>query len=134
MNERLLGAFQHVGVAVKDLATAARKFASVFGAVPDSEVIYDPEQQVRLQFMNLGGLRIELLEPAGEPSPLDGILKRGIAIYHVCHEIENLDAELARLSQSGVAIVSPPKPAVAFGGRRVAFVMCEGLMIELVER
>ncbi|MBN2559852.1 MAG: VOC family protein [Phycisphaerae bacterium] len=128
-----MGKFHHVGVAVKDIRSAAERFASLFGAVLDSEVFHDENQQVRGQFIRLGDLRIELLEPAGEPSPLDAILKRGIAIYQVCHEVEDLDADLARLREAGVAVLSPPKPAIAFGGRRVAFVMCQGLMIELLE-
>ena len=133
MIERSLGGFHHVGVAVKDIRATARRLASVFGAESESEILHDPNQGVRLQFMRLGNLRIELLEPAAEPSPLDAILKRGIALYQICHEVEDLDAELARLSKSGVAVLSPPKPAVAFGGRRVAFVMCDGLIIELLE-
>ena len=125
--------FRHVGVAVRDIDAAAEQFAALFGAVPDSEVVYDPRQQVRLRLIKMGNLRIELIEPAAETSPLDSIIKRGIAIYHVCHEVSDLDAELSRLQASGVKVVSPPKPAAAFGDRRVAFVMCQGLMIELLE-
>lgn len=128
-----LGPFHHVGVAVKDIRSAAEHFASAFGAQIESEIVHDPLQKVRLQFMRLAGLRIELLEPAADPSPLDTVLKRGLAIYHVCHEVGDLDAELARMSASGAAVISPPKPAVAFDGRRVAFVMCDGFMLELLE-
>jgi methylmalonyl-CoA/ethylmalonyl-CoA epimerase len=133
MGKPTFGTFHHVGVAVKDLEAAAEQFESAFGATRLSEVLHDEEQGVRLLLMEQGNLQIELLEPAGKPSPLDSILKRGIGIYHVCHEVEDLDAELIRLGEAGVTLVSPPKPAIAFGGRRVAFVMCHGLMVELLE-
>ena len=60
-------------------------------------------------------------------------MRRGVAIYHTCHEVRDLDGELARLREAGCVVVSPPKPAVAFDLRRVAFVMCQGLMVELLE-
>ena len=133
MPEQALGPFHHVGVAVKDVDAAAAQFQALFGAVLKSGIIDDANQQVRLRFVEIGGLRIELLEPAADPSPLDSLIKRGIAIYHICHEVDDLDAALARLTASGAKVVSPPRPAIAFDNRRVAFVMCQGLMIELLE-
>jgi len=125
--------FHHVGVAVRDADEAMRLFGQGYGAVPDSTKVFDENQQVGLSFIQLGGLRVELLEPLSEQSPLHGLLKRGIGLYHVCYEVVDLDAELERLKAEGVKVVSPPKPAVAFGNRRVAFTMCQGLMVELLE-
>ncbi len=133
MSRQQLGRFRHVGVAVRDVDAAAERFAALLGAVPDAEAVHDAEQGVRLRLIRLGDLQIELLEPAAEPSPLDSVIKHGLGIYHVCYEVDDLDAELSRLQASGVRTVSPPKPAAAFGGCRVAFVVCQGLMIELLE-
>lgn len=128
-----LGPFHHVGVAVHSIADTVNVYTKIFGARVDSELFHDPMQGVRIQFVMMGGLRVELLEPAAEPSPVDGVLKRGLAIYHVCYEVADLDAALVTLGGHGVSVVSQPKPAVAFGGRRVAFIMCRGLMVELLE-
>lgn len=125
--------FHHVGVAVQDVAKAADHFGRVFGAVVDTPVYHDLQQGVYIQFVKLGDLRIELLAPGAGQSPVDGMLKRGISIYHVCFEAEDFDARLNEWTSAGAQLVSSPKPAVAFGGRRVAFVMVQGLMIELVE-
>lgn len=133
MREACLGRFDHVGVAVADLELAVETYVRSLGAVAEAETFEDPMQQVRIRFLNLGGMRIELLQPDTERSPLHNLLKRGIGMYHVCHEVDDLDAELERLKAEGVKVVSPPKPAVAFGNRRVAFTMCQGLMVELLE-
>jgi methylmalonyl-CoA/ethylmalonyl-CoA epimerase len=127
------GRFHHVGVAVRDIRTAAERFCGMCGAVVESEVFHDPQQKVRVQFLKLGDLRIELIEPADAPSPLDSMLQRGVSLYQVCLEVGDLDATLACLREARVVLLSPPKPAVAFGGRRVAFVMCQSLVIELLE-
>ena len=133
MDKPSLGSFHHVGVAVPDIRAAAEQFSTLFGAVPESEIFHDPSQGVRGQFFRLGDLRLELLEPAAQPSPLDSLLKRGIALYQICHEVEDLDAELVRLRKAGATVLSEPKPAVAFDDRRVAFVMSLGLVVELLE-
>ena len=133
MSEPRLGRFDHVGIAVANLELAVETYVRSLGAVAEAATFLDEKQQVRLRFLNLGGMRIELLQPDSERSPLNNILKRGIGIYHVCHEVDDLDAELERLKAEGVKVISPPKPAVAFGNRRVAFTMCQGLMVELLE-
>ncbi len=133
MSEPRLGRFDHVGIAVANLEHAVETYVHSLGAVAETETFSDENQQVRLRFLNLGGMRIELLQPDSERSPLNNILKRGIGIYHVCHEVDDLDAELERLKAEGVKVISLPKPAVAFGNRRVAFTMCQGLMVELLE-
>lgn len=125
--------FHHVGMAVTQIEPAADRLTSVFGAVVESPVYHDPNQGVHIQFMRLGDARIELLAPAGENSPVDAMLRRGISVYHVCFEAADFDARLDAWAKAGAMLVSAPKPAVAFGNRRVAFVMCLGLMIELVD-
>ncbi|MBX3395368.1 MAG: VOC family protein [Phycisphaerae bacterium] len=128
-----LGPFHHVGVAVADIEQAARFYEAAYGAKAEPDEFEDPLQQVKIRFMLVGGLRIELLQPLTAEASLNGLLRRGIALYHTCHEVTDMEAALDHLRSSGVMIVSPPKPAIAFGGRRVAFTMYQGMMIELLE-
>lgn len=125
--------FHHAGVAVANLDDSLDHYVNVLGAVADAQEFVDPLQQVRIRFVTLAGARLELLQPLGPDSHLQGIVRRGIGLYHLCFEVPDMDGELARLRSEGYMLISPPKPAVAFGGRRVAFVMYQGLMIELLE-
>ncbi len=126
-------AFHHVGVAVRDLAVAADALRRLFPNAEASPVVQDPNQGVNIQFLRLGDLRVELLEPAAQPSPVDSILKRSIGLYHVCYEIDDLDECLTQWIIAGATLASPAKPAKAFDNRRVAFIINQGLMIELLE-
>lgn len=132
-SESGVGVFHHVGLAVRDIDRSAEALATVFGAVADSDVIHDPIQGVRVKFMKMGDLRIELIEPASDDNPLQAILRRGIGVYHVCHEVADLDATLLGMTDRGAKLIASPQPAAAFEGRRIAFVMAEGLMVELLE-
>jgi methylmalonyl-CoA/ethylmalonyl-CoA epimerase len=78
---------------------------------------------------------VELVEPAGEQSPVIPFLKHGGGLHHLCYEIDDLEGQL-RLSreQQGI-VVRPPLPAVAFQGRRIAWIYTKNkLLVEYLER
>ena len=68
-------------------------------------------------------------------SPVDKYLARfGPAPYHVCYECDDIEAEIERLRKKRFKVIAPPASAVAFGGRRVAFVYSLSIgLIEFVE-
>ena len=78
---------------------------------------------------------IELVEPAGEDSPVFRFLsERGGGLHHLCYTVGNLDDEIARMKRAGSMAVRRPKPAVAFGGRKIAWMLTpERLLVELLE-
>ena len=55
-------------------------------------------------------------------------------MYHQGFEVASLETAIQDLRKQGALVASPPKPAVAFGGRRVAFlVFPTGMPFELIE-
>ena len=75
------------------------------------------------------------MEPAGENAPVQAFVKRGGGLHHVCYEVENLEEALTRARDVGGLITRPPLPAVAFAGRRIAWVYTKSkLLIEYLER
>jgi methylmalonyl-CoA/ethylmalonyl-CoA epimerase len=126
--------FHHVGLACADLATEAAAHA-LLGFAPEGAIFEDPRQRVRGWFHALGPFRVELLEPLDDTSPLHDWLRRGVKLYHVCFETDDLDGALDRLRAAGHRTVSPPTPAVAFDGRPVAFVLLRTRgLVELLQR
>jgi len=56
-------------------------------------------------------------------------------LHHLCYEVENLEQQLAFCRSQGSLITRPPLPAVAFGGRRIAWVYTKNkLLLEYLER
>ena len=125
--------FHHLGVACRDIGREAEAWAKL-GYAAEGPDFTDPIQKIRGRFLVGLGPRLELLEPAGEGSPIDGVLARGGKIYHQGFEAFDFDAALRDLPASGARIVQPAAPAVAFGGRRIAFAMTASLnLIEIIE-
>ncbi|MFQ5718097.1 MAG: methylmalonyl-CoA epimerase [Acidobacteriota bacterium] len=126
----------HVGVAVFDLENRLNFYTKALGltAVPTETI---ETEQVRVAFLPLGDTRLELLEPTAEESSVARFLdRRGEGIHHLCIEIEDLDATLARLQAEKVSLVDDvPRPGAE--GSRVAFIHPSGtggVLIELKQR
>jgi methylmalonyl-CoA/ethylmalonyl-CoA epimerase len=126
----------HVAYTTNDLDKKATELAVLFGFKPIAAPVYDPAQQVRIQFLDMGdGSLLELLEPHDDKSPVTRHLKTGGGLYHLCFEVDDLVGTLERLGNSGEAVVvCDPVPAPAIENRRVAFVVTSSRdLIEFVE-
>ena len=132
------GSFHHVGFVVGSIDAAIQGIAKSVDAEWDGKITHDPVQRVRVAFLRpkqSADPLLELIEPAGDKSPVLAFLKRGGGLHHLCYEVDHLDAQLERSRASGGLIVCLPVPAVAFGGRRIAwFYTKEKLLIEYLER
>lgn len=127
----------HVGIAVPDLEPAVERYARLYGYEIRSDVIEDPVQTARVQFLSLEGERVllELVSPLGPDSKLQGALAAGRRLNHVCYAVEDLAGECARLREDGLFLLQEPVVAVAFHPRRIAWLMDrDGIPVELVER
>jgi methylmalonyl-CoA/ethylmalonyl-CoA epimerase len=125
--------FHHIGLACRDLAKDRRDH-ELLGYRAEGEEFADPLQRIRGLFMTLGPMRVELLAPLDETSPLTAYLKRGIKIYHQCFVCGNLAHSIEVLEAHGARVVSAPKPAVAFENRLIAFLILPSqMLIELIE-
>lgn len=125
----------HFGIIVENIkAHIQEHYAHWIDSSKIGELIFDPLQKVRICFVEFEGGRLEFIEPAGEDSPISRLLKQKSAWHHhVCFGVKSMD-EIERCREKGMMVVSPPRPAVAFGGRRVAFLMGADLLLwELLE-
>jgi methylmalonyl-CoA epimerase len=131
----LLKKIYHLGYAVEDITAAARFYEEHFGArVGEPEEV--EEQGIVATMFDVGESRIELLEPTRPDSPVGKFLeKRGEGFHHVAFQVDDLEATLKELKESGVDLIDE-KPRVGAGGTRMAFVHprdAHGVLTELVE-
>jgi methylmalonyl-CoA epimerase len=125
----------HIGFVVADIVQAAPAFARSFAAAWDGCVYQDPHQNVKVTFLSAGDSRIELVEPAGEDSPVLRFLReKGGGLHHACYEVADLEGTMREMKARGCLIARRPRPATAFGGRRIAWMLtAEKLLVELLE-
>lgn len=125
--------FHHIGIACRKL-DAEQACWSVLGYTLESPEFEDPVQKVRGRFLTGPGPRLELLAPTAEDSPVQGVLQRRTKMYHQAFETREFDKALAALEDTGARRTAEPAPAIAFGGRRIVFLMLpNGNLLEIIE-
>ncbi len=126
----------HIGIAVKNLFEAEKKFSSVF-ITQFSEPEIVEEQKVKVNFVDLPNMRIELLEPTAADSPISKFLeKRGEGIHHLSFEVDDIEEELRRLKESGIQLIDE-QPKRGAEGFLVAFIhpkSTNGVLIEISQK
>jgi methylmalonyl-CoA/ethylmalonyl-CoA epimerase len=130
--------FKHLGVAVADLGQALSVYREVFEYRLIAGPYEDPIQKVSVCFVGSGrdgDLILELVAPLGEKSPVHRVLTKQIGAYHACFEVEDLDQTLKHVRAMGCVVFGQPVPAVAFGGRRIAwFYTPSRQLVEILEQ
>ena len=125
--------FHHIGIAVFSIEQTKPFYENLgYKATP---AIYDPVQNVNICFLEKSGeVLLELIEPHDETSPVNDILKKnGVAPYHNCYEVDDLEAAIAELRKQRFVVVRKPEKAIAMGERRVCFLYNKNVgLIELV--
>jgi methylmalonyl-CoA/ethylmalonyl-CoA epimerase len=116
--------FHHVGLVV----------AQIEAAFPGIEKVHDPIQRVCVAFVDLHGAVVELIEPAGEKSPVASSLAKGQKLVHLCYCVPRLEDAVAHAEQHECRQLSEPAPAIAFNGRRIVWLYHPTYgLIELLE-
>lgn len=125
--------FHHLGLACRSIEVELKAWTQL-GYRLEGAIFEDPIQKIRGIFVAGGGPRLELLEPSGDGSPVAGFIARGVKLYHQAFMASHFDEALADFAKIGGKVVAGPSPAVAFGGRRIAFVMAPGMnLIEIID-
>lgn len=129
----------HIGYVVTSITESVDDFAESVHGIWDGAIIHDPLQQVRVTFIRPSapeqGVLFELVEPADASSPVSNFLRRGGGFHHICFEVRDLDTEMENVRLHGGLAARLPQPALAFSGRRIAWVYTRTrLLIEYLEQ
>jgi len=125
--------FDHIGIAVVEIESALESFGFLFGKSPEPEIEILESQQIKVAFIQLGGIDFELLEPAGPDSVLHSFLeKRGPGIHHTAWKVKDIDQTFKELEAKGLRVLSSA-PYQGARNKRVFFIHprdAEGVLVE----
>ncbi|HLV81960.1 MAG TPA: VOC family protein [Chthonomonadaceae bacterium] len=127
----------HIGILVPDIPRAVADYCRRFGYQVRTEIVHDPVQTAYVQFLQLPGETsyIEFVAPDRAESKLSNALRKGGGLNHLCYATSDIETACQRLRADGLILLQAPVAAVAFSGRRIAWLMGrDALPIELVER
>ena len=133
-----IGRLNHVGVATPDVAAAARVYADLYGAKDAAAPKDFPHLGVRVIFVTLPNMQIELIEPLGEASPIHRFLEKNPkgGQHHMCFEVPDILAARDAMRARGATVLGSGEPYIGAHGVPVVFVHPKdtgGVLVELMQ-
>ena len=124
---------EHIAIAVDSISESATMLRDTSGI----DVEYEEERPTtRLAMLPVGETYLELLQGSSPDSAVTRwIDAKGTGLFHICFEVEDIDAALAELKQKGVKL-RDETPRPGHGGSRIAFIdpaATGNVLIELAE-
>lgn len=125
----------HVAIVVEDVREALIFWRDALGLPLQHTEINDAEA-VEIAFLPIGEGEIELIQPTTDDSGVAKYLaKKGAGLHHLCIEVEDITAALARIAESGAELINET-PRTRPDGTRYAFVHPKstgGVLLELYQ-
>jgi methylmalonyl-CoA epimerase len=131
----MLGAIDHVGIAVEDIEAAISLYRDWLG-LPLVHREQVPAQGVDAALLDIGDSHVELLEPLTPETAVGRFLaRRGPGLHHVAYRVMDIERTLGDLKTSGMQLIDE-RARTGIRGSRVAFIhpgSTGGVLTEIVE-
>lgn len=125
----------HIGIAVSDLEKAVETYEALLNTECYKREKVESEK-VDTAFFRTGESKVELLGATDPGSVIHTFIeKRGEGIHHIAFEVDDIEAEMKRLSDAGYRLLNE-KPKMGADNKLVAFIHpkeSHGVLIELCQ-
>jgi methylmalonyl-CoA/ethylmalonyl-CoA epimerase len=123
--------FHHFGIACREIAPVRQFLEHTHPVQSVSPELFDPQQNAKLCMVTMAaGPHIEIISGA----MVEKFVKKNITNYHICYTVDSIQPTIDRFINQGGMLISPPKPALLFDNRSVAFLHTPIGLIELLEK
>ena len=124
----------HIAIAVPDIKEAALKWQQALN-MKKSEIIILEEHGVKVVFLEFSNLKIELLEPLDNESPISKFLEKNPkgGMHHICFEVEKIRETINSLKSKNINILGDGNPKIGAHDKPVVFLHPNDLSGTLVE-
>lgn len=129
----MFGKIEHIGIAVKDLDEAEKRYSVLLGAQPYKRELVESEG-VLTSFLMAGVNKIELLQGVKEGNAISSFIeKRGEGMHHIAFDVADIHAEMERLRNEGYRLLNE-QPKDGADNKLICFVHpkeANGVLVEL---
>ena len=124
----------HIAIAVPDIKEAALKWQQALD-MKKSEIIILEEHGVKVVFLEFSNLKIELLEPLNNDSPISKFLEKNPkgGMHHICFEVEKISETINSLKNKKINILGDGNAKIGAHEKPVIFLHPNDLSGTLVE-
>lgn len=129
---------EHLGIAVPSIADALPYYENVLGMTCyKTEIVED--QKVKTAFLQVGEVKIELLEPTSPDSTIAKFIEKNGGrggMHHIAYKVKDIEKRLAEVEAAGASLIDKtPRPGA--DGMTIAFLhpkSTAGVLTEFCEK
>ena len=126
---------EHIGIAVKDMSNSNALFSKLFGK-EHYKIEAVESEGVQTSFFMLGDTKIELVASSSDNSAIAKFIeKRGEGIHHIAYDVDDIEAEMARLKSEGFEFINAA-PKDGADNKKIVFLhpkSTNGVLVELCQ-
>lgn len=110
----------HIGIAVNNIEEQLPYYRDILGL--EIEKIETVESEgVKVCFIKIGNIHIELLEPIVETSPIKTFLdKKGQGVHHIAYTSDNIKEDINRLKENNISLLNET-PKIGANNKKIVF-------------
>lgn len=133
----MLKSIHHIAIAVPSIDDVFSFYQDTLG-LPFSHFEDIPDQKVKVAIFKVGEVRIELLEPLSDDSPISKFIEKNKGrggLHHLAFETDDIHKELGELKQKEVQLLNQ-EPRVGAEDCLIAFLhpkSSAGVLTELIQ-
>lgn len=126
---------EHLGIAITNLEETIALYEQLLNT-PCYKIEEVGSEFVKTAFFHVGESKIELVAATDPQSPIAKYIeKRGPGIHHVAFDVEDIEAEIERLEQTGFQLIQRT-PKEGADNKLIAFLhpkSTNGMLVELCQ-
>ena len=122
----------HIGIVVPNIEKALEHYKNVFNKIGSKPIISET-QNVKISFIQFSNIKLELIEPISEKSPISNFLKKNPlgGMHHVGLEVDDLSNTYSDAKNNDLEPLS--QPVKGYHGRDLFFLHPKKMMNTLFE-
>ena len=122
----------HIGIVVPNIEKALAHYKNVFNKIGSKPIISET-QNVKISFIEFSNVKLELIEPISEKSPISNFLKKNPlgGMHHIGLEVDDLNNTYSDAKNNDLKPLS--KPVKGYHGRDLFFLHPKKMMNTLFE-
>ena len=122
----------HIGMVVPNIEKALEHYKNVFNK-QGSKPIVSESQNVKISFIEFANIKLELIEPLSDKSPISNFLKKNPlgGMHHIGLEVDDLNNTYIKASNNDLEPLS--EPVKGYHGKDLFFLHPKKMMNTLFE-
>ena len=122
----------HIGMVVPNIEKALEHYKNVFNK-QGSKPIVSESQNVKISFIEFANIKLELIEPLSEKSPISNFLKKNPlgGMHHIGLEVDDFNNTYKKASNNDLEPLS--EPVKGYHGKDLFFLHPKKMMNTLFE-